>query len=62
MPWVRFMARFLWSPPPYGQRRTILYEPGQHLLVTTACARAAIEIEAAEPAEPKRRDEDGRRR
>jgi hypothetical protein len=41
MPWVEFTDRFNWTPAR-DRRVTTAYKPGHQLLVTTACATAAI--------------------
>lgn len=39
MPWVRFTSQWDWRATPAV---TIAYRSGQELLVTTACAKAAV--------------------
>lgn len=43
MPRVRFTDSFNWDIPGSNRRQTISYKPGDHFLVTTPCALAAIE-------------------
>lgn len=45
MPWVRFTADFDFKPKPAV---TIAYRAGMERLVTTGCARLAIERQRAE--------------
>lgn len=49
MPWVRFTGNFNWVDPRLPAV-TKAFKRGSSLLVTTACAKAAIAAGKAEPA------------
>lgn len=56
MPWIRFLEDFDWKPTPAV---TVAYRSGMTMLVTTACAKAALAKGSAERTSKPRGVDDG---